>query len=54
MENWNVTNMNYMFHGCSKLKSLNGISNWQTGNVTDMSYMFFECTSLSSLNGISN
>ena len=39
----NVTNMSYMFYGCSKLKSLL-IDKWNVSNVTDMSYMFCECS----------
>ena len=50
----NVTNMSYMFEGCSSLSSLSDISKWNTNNVTDMSYMFYECSSLSFLPNISN
>ena len=49
----NVTNMSYMFSGCSSLLSLPDISNWNTNNVIDMSAMFFECSSLSFLPDIS-
>ena len=42
-----------MFLGCSSLKSLPDISNWDTKNVTDMSYMFSYCSSLKSLPDIS-
>ena len=49
----NVTNMSYMFDGCSSLSSLLDISKWNTNNVNDMSYMFYECSSLSSLPDIS-
>ena len=44
----NVTNMRYMFGGCSSLKSLD-LTNFNTENVTDMYYMFYNCTSLESL-----
>ena len=44
-----VTNMGYMFYGCSSLTSLN-VSNFDTQNVTDMSYMFSACSGLKSLN----
>ena len=44
-----VTNMGYMFYGCSSLTSLN-VSNFDTQNVTDMSYMFSTCSGLKSLN----
>ena len=43
----NVTNMSYMFFGCSSLKSLNKIGNFNTSNVIDMSNMFSGCSSLS-------
>ena len=49
----NVTNMSYMFEGCSSLSSLPDISKWNIDNVTDMSFMFNECKSLSSLTDIS-
>ena len=52
IENMNteeVTNMGYMFYGCSSLTSLN-VSNFDTQNVTDMSYMFSACSGLKSLN----
>ena len=49
----NVTNMSYMFNGCSSLLSLPDISKWNTSNVNDISYMFYECSSLSSLPDIS-
>jgi len=35
----NVTNMSYMFSGCSSLSSLPDISKWNTNNVRNMSYM---------------
>ena len=43
-----VTNMMYMFYGCSGLTSLT-LSNFNTANVTDMSHMFRECKNLISL-----
>ena len=49
----NVTNMEYMFYGCSSLSSLPDISKWNTNNVTNMGYMFDGCSSLSSLPDIS-
>ena len=53
---WNInsmTNMSYMFYGCSSISSLPDISKWNTNNVNDMSYMFCGCSSLSSLPDIS-
>ena len=44
----NVTNMSYMFSGCSNLTNLD-LSNLDTGNVTDMSSMFSNCSALTSL-----
>ena len=44
----NVTDMNYMFSGCSALKSLD-LKNFNTENVTDMNYMFYGCSALTSL-----
>ena len=44
-----VTNMRYMFNGCSALTSLD-LSGFDTSNVTSMSNMFYYCTSLTSLN----
>ena len=45
----NVTDMSFMFSGCSSLKELN-LSNFNTNNVTDMNYMFNGCSSLKELN----
>ena len=44
----NVTNMGYMFDGCSGLTSLN-LSNFNTANVEYMDYMFNGCSDLTSL-----
>ena len=44
----NVTNMSYMFSGCSGLMSLD-VSGFKTDNVTDMQMMFYGCSSLTSL-----
>ena len=49
----NVTDMSYMFKGCSSLSFLPDISKWNTNNIKDMSYMFEGCSSLSSLPDIS-
>ena len=45
----NVTDMSYMFRGCSSLTSLN-LADFNTSNVTDMSWMFSSCSNLSILN----
>ena len=44
----NVTNMSYMFNGCTSLTNLD-VSGWDTSNVTGMYYMFNGCTSLTNL-----
>ena len=44
----NVTNMDYMFYGCSNLNQLS-VSSLSTANVTSMKAMFFNCSKLSSL-----
>ena len=44
----NVTDMRYMFWGCSSLTSLD-VTNFKTEHVTNMSYMFYNCRALTSL-----
>ena len=44
----NVTDMRFMFSGCSSLMSLD-VSGFNTGNVTSMYQMFNGCSSLASL-----
>ena len=41
-----ITDMSYMFNGCSSLQSLPDISKWNTSNITNMSYMSNGCSSL--------
>jgi surface protein len=43
-----ITNMSYMFDGCTALASLD-LSKWNTERVTDMASMFNNCTSLTTL-----
>ena len=43
----NVTNMSFMFSGCSSLNSID-LSEFNTNNVTNMSLMFSFCSSLKS------
>ena len=45
----NVTNMGYMFAGCSALESLD-LTKFNTAKVTSMEYMFNKCSALKSLN----
>ena len=42
----NVTNMSYMFYGCSSLISLPDISKWNTKNVIYKKYIFNGCHNL--------
>ena len=42
----NVTDMGFLFNGCSSLTSLGDLSGWNTSNVTNMKYMFNGCSSL--------
>ena len=44
--------MSYLFYGCSSLKILPNISNWNTGNVINMSYMFCGVPLFSDLSNI--
>ena len=44
----NVTDMSYMFSGCSSLQKLD-LSNFDTSKVTDMCHMFSGCSSLEEL-----
>ena len=53
IEIYKITDMSYMFSGCSSLSNLPDISKWNTNKVTDMSYMFDGCSSLSKLPDIS-
>ena len=49
-----ITDMSYMFSGCSTLSSLENFTNLNTHNVTNMTCMFSGCSSLSSMPDISN
>ena len=44
-----LTNINYMFSGCSSLTSMD-LSNFNTDDVTNMRALFFECSSLININ----
>ena len=44
----NVTDMRWMFYGCSGLTSLD-LSHFETSNVTDMGLMFYGCSGLTNL-----
>ena len=45
--------MSYLFYGCSSLKSLPDISNWETSYVENINYLFYGCSSLKELPDIS-
>ena len=49
----NITDMSYMFNGCSNLSNLPDISKWNTNSVTNMSNIFNGCSNLLSLPDIS-
>ena len=49
-----ITAMNSIFSGCTALKSLPDISNWNMKNITNMSSMFNGCVLLKTLPDISN
>ena len=49
LTNWNpisLQNAYDMFYGCSNLKIIKNIENWQLPNIKDVSYMFYKCTKL--------
>ena len=43
----------YMFYGCSKLKKIPDISNWNLNNINDINFLFYNCSSLTELPDIS-
>ena len=43
-----VTDMSYMFNGCSSLPTLD-LSSFNTSRITDMSYMFNSCPELTTI-----
>ena len=51
--NKDITDLSYMFSGCSSLSSISDISNWDTKNIINMKWMFYGCNSLKSLPDIS-
>ena len=53
IETKKITNMKYMFLGCSRLLSIPDFSKWDTENITDMSFMFYDCKLLKYLPDIS-
>ena len=39
----------YLFFGCSSLRDLRGLEDWDVSNVTNMYYMFYGCSMLTDL-----
>ena len=50
----NITNMCYIFCGCTSLESLSGIDFWNTSKVWNMNHLFYNCKSLKSLPNLSD
>lgn len=44
-----LTNLDYWFHECRALATINGITNLKTANVTSMRYMFQNCGALTEI-----
>ena len=49
----NITNITYLFDGCSSITFLPDISKWDISKLNDISYIFRNCTSLIELPDIS-
>ena len=52
LDSWDVSGIseiNYLFSGCSKLKEIQGLENWDTSNIKEMVGVFFLCSDLTSL-----
>lgn len=47
-----ATSFSEMFAGCTALRDLVGISNWNLASATNLSKMFYDCDSLATLTGI--
>ena len=45
----NITNMSYMFYGCSNLTKID-LTSFDTENVINMSYMLYDCSNLTKIN----
>jgi len=48
-----ITNLSYLFYGCSSLKELPDISKWDLSFVINIRYLFYGCSSLKELPDIS-
>ena len=49
----NAVNLKSMFKGCSSLKYIENIQEWNVSQVVDFSYMFANCYSLNDINNLS-
>jgi surface protein len=49
-----VTDMSYMFAGCSSLSNVDGLANWDVSETTDMRWLFDHCTHLVNIDGLAN
>jgi len=49
-----IVNLEYMFSGCSSLKSIEGLKYIDTKNIKNFSFMFYGCKSLSDIKALEN
>jgi len=49
-----IVNLQYMFYGCTSLKSIEGLKNFYTKNIKNFSFMFWGCKSLSDISALEN
>ena len=49
-----IVNLEYMFCGCSSLKSIEGLKYFDTKNIKNFSFMFYGCKSLSNIKALEN
>jgi len=49
-----IVNLQYMFYGCTSLKSIEGLKNLYTKNIKNFSFMFWGCKSLSDIKALEN
>ena len=50
----NVTDMSYMFSGCSSLSNIKALQNWNVSNGNNFSFIFSECSSLLDIKELEN
>ena len=49
-----IDSLEYMFSGCTSLKSIRGLKNLDTKSIKDFSFMFNGCSSLRNIKGLEN